>query len=160
MLTFQIVNGINTTPQLTVSDEMCGLMKEFCAGHGAFNSLSAGSETSHKIETVEEGDINLFGNDSNSYKAMVDYPTQSEGVVDYMPPVARWFLFLATAYGLCEIQDSHTGILDLRAISLDRLLELYKPTEDWQRERIEQQHQYFIRNAFQNYEFAIAANFF
>lgn len=109
------------------------------------------------VEISEFEGCTLFGKTS----LVGSTPVQNCGIVDSVLPAARWFLFLAAAYGVCTLQDDHETVIDVMGLGLDELIALYKPTEDWQREGIEQQLRYFRRYHDQSKsELGIALTFF
>lgn len=116
------------------------------------------NETFGLVVEIEEFEgCTLFGETS----LVGSTPIQNSGIVDSMLPAARWFLFLATAYGVCTLQDDHETVIDVMGLSLDALIALYKPTEDWQRQGIEQQLRYFRNYNYQpTSERGIALTFF
>lgn len=87
------------------------------------------------VEIYEYEGVTLFGEAS----LVGNTPILNCGVVNSMNPTARWFVFLAAAHGLCVLQGDAETKIDVIGMSLEMLIDLYNPTEDWQREGIERQ---------------------
>lgn len=131
--------------------EVAALVREFGGIKRGSCNINAGESSGTIAELVEGDVITLFGKN----RTMYDLPVVEQGVVNYLPAAARWFVFLAAAYGFCQLQKSHTESVNVLGISLDALIKLYHPIGDWERESIELQYEHFALTDFQ-----IASTFF
>lgn len=157
MLTFKLdVSALDSKKATDVAD----LTFKFRGGVGSclINKASSGTvveivDTVNKLAGTESDadGITLFG----ASCTIEDLAVQDQGIVDYLPTKARWFVFLAAAHGFCQLQSDHQKVINVMGIGLDRLIELYQPKNDREREGIEQQLQYFALS-----EIGVASTFF